>query len=111
MPARAQAKYVRVSPTKARRMLNLIRGVTLQEAEAILELNGTPVARRIRKLVGSAAANAENNHEMEREFLWVSEAYADQGPVMRRVRAASMGRSYLLRRPTSHLTVVLEARE
>ena len=111
MPARAQARYVRVSPIKARRVMNLIRGRNLQEAEAILDLTAMPVARQIRKLVDSAAANAENNHAMERGALWVSEAYVDQGPSMRRLRPASQGRVSIIRRPSSHMTVVLDERE
>jgi large subunit ribosomal protein L22 len=111
MPSRAQVRFVQISAIKARRVMNLIRGRNLREAEAILDLTGTPTARQVRKLVDSAAANAENNHAMEREFLWVSQAYVDQGPSMRRLRPASQGRISIIRRPTSHMTVVLDERE
>jgi large subunit ribosomal protein L22 len=111
MPSRAQVRFVQISATKARRVMNLIRGRNLREAEAILDLTGTPTARQVRKLVDSAAANAENNHAMEREFLWVSQAYVDEGPSMRRLRPASQGRISIIRRPTSHMTVVLDERE
>jgi large subunit ribosomal protein L22 len=107
----AKARYVRVSATKARRVMNVIRGRSVQEAEAILKLTPSPTAREIAKVVHSAAANAENNHEMDRDFLWIREAYVDQGPSMRRMRPASQGRITMIRRPTSHITVVVDERE
>jgi len=111
MPAMAKARYVRVSPLKARRLVNLIRGRALQEAQAILDLTATPTAQAIAKVVNSAAANAENNHDMDPDFLWLREAYVDQGPSMRRVRPASQGRVSIIRRPTSHITVIMDENE
>jgi large subunit ribosomal protein L22 len=111
MPAMAKARFVRVSPTKARRVMDLIRGRSLQEAEAILGLSHSPTAREVAKVLHSAAANAENNHDMDRDVLWVREGYVDQGPGMRRMRPASQGRVTVIRRPTSHITVVMEERE
>lgn len=110
MPAKATAKYMRMSPYKVRRVLALIRGRGVEEALAVLGFTPGTVAPAVRKLVNSAAANAENNHGMERERLWVREAYADQGPSLRRYRPGSIGRGGVIRRRLSHITVVLDER-
>lgn len=109
--ARATARYVRVPPRKARRVIDLIRGRDLKEARGILRLVPSPTARTILKVLDSAAANAEANHDMDRDFLWVSRCYVDGGPSMRRLRIGSIGRSGIIRRRMSHITVVLDERE
>ncbi|KPJ64709.1 hypothetical protein AMK68_00860 [candidate division KD3-62 bacterium DG_56] len=109
--ATATARYVRVSPRKARRVIDLIRGRDLKEARGILRLVPSPTARTILKVLDSAAANAEANHDMDRDFLWVSRCYVDGGPNMRRLRIGSIGRGGIIRRRMSHITVVLDERE
>lgn len=107
MEARAIARYVRMSPRKVRRVLRLIKGRPLREAEAILTALPHRAARVVRRVMDSAAANAENNHGMAREDLWVAKAYADGGPMLKRWRAASQGRVAMIRKRTSHICVVL----
>jgi len=108
--ARAIARYVRVSPTKVRRLVDLVRGKEAQEAIALAKFTPGRAASALRKLLESAVANAENNHNLEREALWVSQAYVDQGPSLRRLRPGSIGRAGVIRRRTSHITVVVAER-
>jgi large subunit ribosomal protein L22 len=108
--AKATAKFVRIAPYKVRRVLALIRGHDLAAALAALDFTASPAAPVIRKVVDSAAANAEANHGMNRERLWVRRAYADEGPSLRRYRAGSIGRGGVIRRRMSHITVVLDER-
>lgn len=110
MEAKATAKYVHISPYKVRRVLALIRGRDLLEALAALDFTPGVAAPLIRKVVDSAAANAESNHGMNRERLRVRRAYADPGPSLRRYRPGSMGRGGVIRRRMSHITVVLDER-
>ncbi len=107
---RAVAKYVRISPYKVRVVLDVIRGKDFNEAVAILENVNKAAADPIRKVVLSAAANAEHNLNMNPADLYVAECYADQGPTLKRVRPASKGRAYRILKRTSHITVVLDAR-
>jgi len=109
--ARAIARFVRTSPRKARRVVDLIRGKDLKQALAILKFTPNIAARAIEKVVNSAAANAETNHDMSRDFLWVSCCYVDEGPAMKRLRRGSMGRGGLIRKRMSHITVVVSERE
>ncbi len=111
MEARAIAKYIRVSPLKARRVADLIRGKKLNEALAILKLTGNKPAQAFEKVVASAAANAQNNHSMDLEKLYVSEVYANQGPSLKRMKACSHGRGSMLMKRSSHLSVVLKEKE
>lgn len=108
---RAQAKYVPVSPLKVRRAIALIRGKGLEEALAVLRFTPGRAAAAVRKVLHSAAANAENNHDLDRDNLVVSTAFADAGPSLRRLRSGSMTRAAIIRRRTSHITVVLSERE
>lgn len=110
MEARATAKFVRVSPIKAQRVASLIRGKDLGEALNILVLTGNKPAREIEKVVRSAAANAENNHDMDVSRLFISEISANQGPTMKRFRAGSQGRASLILKRSSHISVVLKER-
>lgn len=110
MEARATAKYIRVSPLKARRVADLIRGKKLDEALAILRLTGNKPAMALEKVVASAAANAQNNNGMNAANLYVSEVYANQGPTMKRMRARSHGRGSIVLKRSTHFSVVLSER-
>jgi len=107
---RAQAKYVRSSPRKARLVCDHIRGKTVDEARAILALTPRAVARDWSKLLESAVANAENNHELVGEDLYVKSVTANDGPTIRRFRPRAMGRATRIRKRTTHLTILLTPR-
>ncbi|MBN1458082.1 MAG: 50S ribosomal protein L22 [Armatimonadetes bacterium] len=107
MQARAKARYIRMSPRKARRVLRLIQGLPVGEAQSALALMPHRAARAIRRVVDSAVANAENNHGMEPEDLWVASATVDAGPTMKRWRFASGGRVGMVRKRISHISVVV----
>lgn len=106
---RAIAKYVRISPYKVRVVLDLIRDKNVNEAVAILENTSKAGAEPIRKVVESAAANAEHNLNMNRADLKVVECFADMGPTLKRMQPVSKGRGYRILKRTSHITVVLDA--
>jgi ribosomal protein L22 len=108
---RAQAKYVRTSARKARLVCDHIRGKSVDEAEAILAFAPRAVAADWAKLLKSAVANAENNHELLGENLRVKEAFADEGPTLKRFRPRAMGRATPIRKRTSHLTITLTPKE
>jgi ribosomal protein L22 len=104
---RAHARYVRTSARKARMVCGHLRGKSVQEARAILAFTPREVARDWSKLLESAVANAESNHELLEEDLIVREAYADEGPTIKRFRPRAMGRATPIRKRTSHLTIAL----
>ncbi len=104
---RAKARYVRTSARKARMVCGHIRGKSVQEARAILAFTPREVARDWSKLLESAVANAESNHELVGDDLIVREAYADEGPTIKRFRPRAMGRATPIRKRTSHLTITL----
>ena len=104
----ATAKHIRMSPYKVRRALALIRGKSVNEAAAILEFADIVSAESVRKVLLSAAANAEHNYGMDRGDLIVSEAYADQGPTLKRMNPVSKGRAHSILKRTSHITVILD---
>lgn len=106
----AVAKHVRISPYKVRIVLDVIRGKSYREAVAILENTPKSASDPIRKVLMSAAANAENNLGMSKDNLFVAECYADQGPTLKRVQPVSKGRAYRILKRTSHITVVLDAK-
>jgi ribosomal protein L22 len=108
---RAQAKYVRSSARKARLVCDHLRGRSVGEARAILALTPRAVARDWSKLLESAIANAENNHELVGEDLYVKVIQADEGPTIKRFRPRAMGRATRIRKRTSHLTILLEPKE
>ena len=110
MEARAVARYVRVSPRKARQIVDQIRGKSLAEALALLELSPKGASRIVSKVVRSAAANAENNLELNTDELYVARAYVDQGPALKRVMPRARGMADRIRKRTSHITVVLAER-
>ena len=111
MEAKAIARYVRISPRKARQVVDLIRGKDLREALAILELTPKAASRIVSKVVRSAAANAENNLELDPSTLYVARAYVDQGPTLKRIMPRARGSADRIRKRTSHITVVLAERE
>jgi ribosomal protein L22 len=107
---RARARYVRTSARKARMVCGHLRGKSVQEARAILAFTPRGVARDWSKLLESAVANAESNHELLEDDLVVREAYADEGPTIKRFRPRAMGRATPIRKRTSHLTITLTPR-
>jgi ribosomal protein L22 len=108
---RAQAKYVRSSARKARVVCDHIRGKTVEEARAILAHTPRGVARDWSKLLESAIANAENNHDLVGEDLYVKAVHADEGPTIKRFRPRALGRATRIRKRTSHLTILLTPKE
>jgi ribosomal protein L22 len=106
---RARARYVRTSARKARMICGQLRGKSVPEARAILAFTPREVARAWSKLLESAVANAESNHELLEDDLIIREAYADEGPTLRRFRPRAMGRATTIRKRTSHLTITLAA--
>jgi ribosomal protein L22 len=104
---RAQAKYVRSSARKARLVCDHIRGKSVEEARAILAVTPRAIAEDWSKLLESAVANAEHNHELVGEDLFVKAVHADEGPTIKRFRPRAMGRATRIRKRTSHLTILL----
>ena len=107
MEARAQARYVRVTPMKARRVVDLIRGLPAADAQAVLAFAPQAASEPVGKVLDSAIANAANNHNMDPATLVVSQAYVDEGPTLKRFRPRAQGRAYRIRKRTSHITVVV----
>jgi large subunit ribosomal protein L22 len=110
MEAKATAKYVRISPRKVKIVCDLIRGKDVGAAMAILMQTPKAAAEPLLKLVKSAAANAENNHQMDPEKLYVSATYANPGPIIKRMMPRAQGRAYRINKRTSHITVVVSER-
>lgn len=107
MRVRAQAKYVRQSPYKVRRVLDRVRGLPVGEARTLLDFTNRRAAAAVRKVLDSAVANAEHNHALDADELVVAEAYADEGPTLRRWRPRARGRATRIRKRTSHITIVV----
>jgi len=107
--ARAVARYVRMSPTKVRRLIALVKGRSLQEALDILRYSPQAAAEPLRKCIASAAANAENNLDLDPRTLVVAFAVADEGPTLKRIRPRAQGRAFRIRKRTSHITVEVES--
>ena len=110
MEARATLKYARISPRKVKIVLDLIRNQDADKAMAILRFTPKAACEYLEKLLKSAIANAENNHGMDVNKLYVAEIYANQGPTLKRVRPRAQGRAFRIRKRTSHITVVLKER-
>ena len=108
MEARATSRYVRTSPRKMRRTVDLIRGQHVEEARRILRLSTLGASRDVEKLLNSAIANAEQRPGVISESLRVSKAWVDEGPAFRRYRLRAYGRATRIRKRTSHVTVVVE---
>ena len=107
MEARATAKYIRVSPQKARLVVDLIRGKKIGEAQKTLMFTRKYAASHVRKVLGSAIANAKQNANMDENILFVKEIFVDQGPSLKRWRARAQGRAASIKKRMSHITVVL----
>ncbi len=111
MEAKAIAKYVRVSPRKMRFICDMVRGRSVDEALSILKFTPNKGAKILEKVVKSAAANAENNFDMNKDNLFVSEVYSNQGPTLKRWRPRSKGRAFKILKRTSHIGVVVKERD
>lgn len=107
MKAHAQAKFIRQSPYKVRRVLDLVRGLPVEEARHVLDLTERRATGYVRKVLDSAVANAEHNLALDADELFVSEAYADEGPTLKRWRPRARGRATRINKRTSHITVVV----
>lgn len=111
MEAKAVAKYVRMSPRKARLVVDQIRGRNAREALAILQTLPNRPTEPIYKVLHSAMANAENNFEMSTDELYVAQVFVDQGPVLKRFRPRARGTASRIRKPTSHITIILREKK
>ena len=107
MEARAIARDVRVSPMKARRVVDLIRGRRVDQAQDVLAFAPQGVSEQVLKVLNSAVANASNNHQMDPRDLSVVEAFVDEGPTAKRIRPRAQGRAYRIRKRSSHITIVV----
>lgn len=111
MEARAQVKYVRISPRKMQIVCDLIRGKQVDEAAAILTHTRKSSCEPLLKLLKSCKANAENNHDMDPETLFVSKVFVSPGPILKRVMPRAKGRAYRINKRTSHVTLVLSEKQ
>ena len=111
MEARAQLKYARISPRKVKIVCDLIRGKDVKVARGILENTPKAASELMIKLLNSAAANAENNFSMDPEKLYVSETYANPGPILKRGMPRAQGRMYRINKRTSHITIGVAEKE
>ena len=108
---RASARYMRVAPRKARMVADQVRGLTVPEARTLLDFSARGAARDIGKLIASAAANAENNHELVAEDMQIAEIQVNEGPTLKRWRARARGRAARIEKRTSHVSVALTPTE
>ena len=108
--AKAYLRYVRISPRKIQIVCDLIRGKDVGTAMAILMQTPKAASEPLMKLLKSAAANAENNHQMDPEKLYVSACYANPGPIIKRIMPRAQGRAYRINKRTSHVTIVVSER-
>jgi ribosomal protein L22 len=104
---RASARYLRASPRKVRLVADQVRGLTVPEARTLLDFSARGAARDVGKLIASAAANAENNHELIADDLRIAEIHVDEGPTLKRWRARARGRATRIDKRTSHVSVAL----
>ena len=111
MEAKATAKYVRISPRKARRVMDLVRGRHVVEARRILRFSPLGASRPVEKLLDSAVANAEQTPGVIPENLWIKSGWVNEGPTLRRYRPRAYGRATQIRKRTSHMTLVVETLE
>lgn len=108
--AKATLKFARISSRKVKIVADLLRGKNIDEALAIVKFTPKAASEIVEKLLKSAIANAENNHNMAHEKLYVAEIYANQGPTLKRIRPAAKGSAVRIRKRTSHITIVLKER-
>jgi large subunit ribosomal protein L22 len=106
----AKARFVRVSATKARRVIDLVRGKSVSDALDILRWSPQAASEPVAKVIASAAANAQNNDRLDPSTLVVATVYADEGPTAKRIRPRAQGRAFRIRKRTSHITVIVESR-
>ncbi|MCO1576425.1 MULTISPECIES: 50S ribosomal protein L22 [unclassified Crossiella] len=106
----ARARYVRMTPMKVRRVVELIKGRNAQEALAVLQFAPQAASGPVAKVLASAMANAENNLELDPDTLWVSAAFVDEGPTMKRIQPRAQGRTFRILKRSSHITVEVESR-
>lgn len=111
MQAIATAKYIRVSSRKMKFICDMVRGKNLDEALTLLKFTPKKGAKVLEKVVTSAAANAENNFNMDRDNLYIAEVYANQGPTLKRWRPRAQGRAFQILKRTSHISVVVKEKE
>ena len=111
MAVKAQAKYIRVSPRKAREVVDLIRGKSVADARTTLVFTNRAAAQVVAKVLNSAVANAENNNNLSADDLFVKEAFVDEGPTLKRWQFRAMGRVNRIRKRSSHITIAVEQRE
>jgi len=105
----AKATYVRVTPMKARRVIDLIRDLPAQEAVTLLQFAPQAASEQVGKVLASAIANAEHNFSLDPETLIVSRAFVDEGPTLKRFRPRAQGRANRIRKRTSHITIEVES--
>lgn len=110
MEARAHVNYLRISPRKVQIVCDLIRGKDVGRANAILMNTPKAASEPLLKLLKSACANAENNHQMDPETLYVSEIFANPGPIIKRMRPRAQGRGFRINKRTSHITIAVKER-
>jgi large subunit ribosomal protein L22 len=110
MAVRAQAKYQRIAPRKAREVVDLIRGKSVADARATLVFANRAAAVTVAKVLDSAVANAETNNDLVADDLYVREAYVDEGPTLKRWQFRAMGRVNRIRKRMSHITITLDER-
>ena len=111
MEAEAIARYVRVSPRKARVVVDLVRGKSVPQAQEILAFTNRGIAETVEKVLNSAVANAENLHHVRPEALYVKECYVDEGPTLKRIRPRAKGSASRINKRTSHITIIVAPRE
>ena len=111
MEAKASLNYARISCRKVKIVLDIIKNKPVAEAMAILKHTPKAASELVYKLVASAVANAENKFSMDASKLYISEAYANQGPTLKRIRPRAQGRAFRIRKRTSHITVVVAEKE
>jgi large subunit ribosomal protein L22 len=99
-----------MTPMKARRVVDLIRGLPAEQAQAVLRFAPQAASEPVGKVLDSAIANAEHNQQLMPETLWVSEAYVDEGPTLKRFQPRAQGRAFRIRKRTCHITVVVQSR-
>ena len=108
MRPRAVARYIRISSRKVKIVIDLIRGKSVKEAQAILMFTPKAASEPVAKLLKSAVANAENNLDLSADTLYVAEAFANQGPTLKRFTPRAQGRATPIRKRTSHITIILD---
>ena len=111
MEAKAVSRFVRVSPRKARIVIDQIRGKSVPAAREILKFTNLGIAETVEKTLNSAVANAEHNHHVRAESLVVKTAFADEGPTLKRIRPRAKGSASRIRKRTSHITIIVATRE